>query len=154
LADLVNNFLIVSVEDAWGKPGSCKVRVAKKYATMKKAETLKDFVKLHSDAKVTAYGARVGIEDTVDSGAYDAVQQRLGFNFKSSTNQAVKFSYPAPRDEDVGERQQPTSDVAEDVRDLLNGFGKNIPATGGYNGGSMTGRPYKEDEREKELTGV
>jgi hypothetical protein len=151
----VNNFLVVSCVDFLGKPGKVQVRVPKAKATMSNAEDLADFVKAHSDAKVVSYGARVGITgDSPDNGKYDRCQQRLKFLFKSSENATINFSYPAPRDEDVNERQEPTSDLAEDVRDLLNGFGLGIPGTGGYNGGSLTGRPYSASERERELTGV
>jgi hypothetical protein len=151
----VNNYLVVSVVDFLGKSGKVQVRVAKNKATIKNAEDLSDFVKTHSDAKVVSYGARIGITgDAPDNGKYDRCQQRLKFLFKSSENASINFSYPAPRDEDVNERQEPESDVAEDVRDLLNGFGLNIPDSGGYNGGSLTGKPYSASERERELTGV
>lgn len=145
-------FLTCSCQDFLGKSGTVKVRVKTAQCTIGNASKLADYVKTHSDARVTAFGISQDAKgDETDSGKYDRVLQRLTYLFEDKNGNARRFSLPAPRDEDVNERQEPDSDTVEDVKDLLNGFGLEISV---YNGGGLNSRTGSKDSREKDLTGV
>ena len=96
-------------------------------------------------------------DDAVDEGKYDTCQQRLVFLYKDKAIDSMRrFSYPAPRDEDVNTRQQPISDLAEDVKDLLQSVGAltNDDDKVEYNGGGLHSRLPEKSARSTELTGV
>lgn len=94
--------------------------------TLAKAKTLADFLTTHSDAQVIGYGASqtATVEnDECDAGKYDRVYQKLVFLFSEKSGKSRRFSVPAPRDEDVDVDQEGSSDMAEDINDLLKSLG-------------------------------
>lgn len=145
-------YLTCTVEDYKGKTAVCKVRVESAKCTIANASTLADYLKTHSDARVVSFGISQDAKgDETDSGKYDRVLQSLTYLFEDENGNTRRFSLPAPRDEDVNTDQEPDSDTAEDVRDMLNGFGLKISV---YNGGGLRSRTPKKEARTKELTGV
>ena len=145
-------FLTCSVKDYKGQSATVKVRVATAQCTIGNASKLADYVKTHSDAKVTAFGISQDAKgDSTDTGKYDRVLQSLAYLFEDENGNARRFSLPAPRDEDVDVDQEPDGDTAKDVKDLLNGFGLKIAA---YNGGGLRSRTGGNLSRKKTLTGV
>ena len=145
-------YLTCTVQDYKGKSATCKVRVASGKCTVANASTLADYLKTHSDAKVVSFGISIDAKgDETDSGKYDRVLQSLTYLFEDSNGNARRFSLPAPRDEDVNIDQEPDSDTAEDVKDLLNGFGLSIAT---YSGGGLKSRTPSKEARSKSLTGV
>jgi hypothetical protein len=145
--------LNVSLSDYKGKAGICKVRVPIAKATDANAKKIADFLKTHSDARVTSYGITKDYDgDTVDSGKYDRCLQRLVMFFEDEKGQNRSFSIPAPRDEDVDDDQEPTSDLPEDVKDLLVSVGAVSSVV--YNGGGMRSRVPSKQARKKIMTGV
>lgn len=94
--------------------------------TMTKAKSLADFLTTHSDAQVIGYGISQSAtveNDQCDAGKYDRVEQKLVFLFSDKNGSARRFSVPAPRDEDVDVDQEGSSDLAEDINDLLKSVG-------------------------------
>ena len=145
-------YLTCTVQDYKGKSATVKVRVATAKCTIGNASALADYLKTHSDAKVTSFGISQDAKgDETDSGKYDRVLQSLVYLFEDSNGNTRRFSLPAPRDEDVNVDQEPASDTAEDVKDLLNGFGLGITT---YSGGGLKSRTPNKDARSKALTGV
>lgn len=146
-------YLTCSVQDYLGKSATVKVRVKAAKCTIGNANSLADYVQTHSDARVTAFGISQDAKgDSTDTGKYDRVLQSLTYLFEDNEGNAKRFSLPAPRDEDVDDNQEPVSDTAEDLKDLLNGFGLNISV---YNGGGLKSRtPNKEGRVNKSMTGV
>lgn len=145
-------YITASVEDYKGKTGVVKVRVPQANVTAANAESLADYLATHSDARVTGFGLSFeATGDSTSTGKYDRVLQRLVYLFEDGNGNSRRFSLPAPRDEDVNDDQEPKSDTAEDVKDLLVSFGLTINA---YNGGGLISRSPSKDARSKELTGV
>ena len=146
-------YLTCSVTDYLGKSAVVKVRVKSAQCTIANASKLADYVKTHSDARVVAFGLSQDAKgDSTDSGKYDRVLQSLVYLYEDNEGVSRRFSLPAPRDEDVDLNQEPVSDTAEDVKDLLNGFGLNLSV---YNGGGLKSRtPGKEGRVNKSMTGV
>ena len=145
-------YLTCSVTDYLGKSAVIKVRVKSAQCTIANASKLADYVKEHSAARVTTFGLSQDAKgDSTDSGKYDRVLQSLVYLYEDKEGQTRRFSLPAPRDEDVNVNQEPDSDTAEDVKDLLNGFGLNIDI---YNGGGLRSRTPKKEARVKTVTGV
>ena len=94
--------------------------------TLANAKKLADFIMTHSDAKVIGYGTcqSATVEnDECDAGKYDRVEQKLTFLFSEKNGSSRRFSIPAPRDEDVDTDQEGSSDLAEDINDLLKTVG-------------------------------
>ncbi len=94
--------------------------------TLAKAKSLADFLTTHSDAQVIGYGISLNAtveNDQCDAGKYDRVEQKLVFLFSEKDGGSRRFSIPAPRDEDVDVDQEGSSDVAEDINDLLKSLG-------------------------------
>lgn len=94
--------------------------------TLAKAKSLADFLSTHSDAQVIGYGVSLNAtveNDSCDAGKYDRVEQKLVFLFSEKDGSSRRFSIPAPRDEDVDVDQEGSSDVAEDINDLLKTLG-------------------------------
>lgn len=144
--------LTATVQDYLGKCATVKVRVAVANATIGNAEKLADYLKTHSDAKVVGFGlTKDASGDSTSDGKYDRVLQSLRYLFEDKDGRARIFSLPAPRDEDVNVDQEPDSDTAEDVKDLLNGFKLNIET---YNGGGLKSRLPRKEARSKALSGV
>ena len=144
----------VLLEDYTGAPGRVTVGVNGDINTV---EEVADFLKDHSDAKVVSYSfsqSKVYSGDDTDEGKYDRVSQKLRFNYSDSEEEnprkrQISFTIPAPRDEDVNDDQEADSDVAEDVKDLLESV------RGGeleYKGGYLTSK--KPRQVAKKLTGV
>jgi len=107
----------------------------------KAVEGVVSFLKGHSDAKVisASYSEPVAVpEDNTDPGKSDRVAQKLVGLYKTqptdtSLSKAVRFSIPAPRDEDIDKDQEMDSDVAEDLKDMLQtATGKKLRFYGGY----------------------
>lgn len=145
--------LSVSLQDYKGKGATAKVRVPEAKATLANAKKVADFLKTHSDARVVTYGASKDYSgDTTDTGKYDRVLQRLEFLYEDSDGNSKRFSIHAPRDEDVNDDQEPTSDLAEDVKDLLVDVGAGSGFS--YNGGGLKSRMPSKEARAKEMTGV
>lgn len=145
--------LSVSLQDYKGKTATAKVRVPEAKATQTNAKKVADFLKTHSDAKVTTYGASKDYSgDSTDTGKYDRVLQRLELLYEDSNGSGKRFSIHAPRDEDVNDDQEPDSDLAEDVKDLLVEIGAGSGFT--YNGGGLKSRMPSKEARSKEMTGV
>ena len=145
-------YLTCSVEDYKGKTAVCKVRVPAAKATAGNASTLADYISTHSDARVVSFGLSYDASgDKTNTGQYDRVLQSLVYLFEDQNGATRRFSLPAPRDEDVNDDQEPVSDTAEDVKDLLNGFGLNIAV---YNGGGLRSRTPNKDARAKVMTGA
>ena len=145
-------YLTCSVQDYLGKSATVKVRVKSAQCTIGNASKLADYIKTHSDARVTTFGLSQDAKgDSTDAGKYDRVLQSLTYLYEDSEGQARRFSLPAPRDEDVNDDQEPVSDTAEDVKDLLNGFGLSIAV---YNGGGLRSRTPKKEARSKKTTGA
>lgn len=94
--------------------------------TLAKAKTLADFLTTHSDAQVIGYNCSQSAtveNDECDQGKYDRVEQKLVFLFSEKSGSSRRFSIPAPRDEDVDIDQEGSSDLAEDINDLLKTLG-------------------------------
>ena len=94
--------------------------------TLTKAKALADFMTTHSDAQVIGYGASQNAtveNDQCDAGKYDRVEQKLTFLFSQKSGASRRFTIPAPRDEDVDTDQEGSSDLAEDINDLLKTLG-------------------------------
>lgn len=94
--------------------------------TLAKAKSLADFLITHSDAQVIGYGSSQNAtveNDTCDAGKYDRVEQKLVFLFSEKDGSSRRFSIPAPKDEDVDVDQEGSSDLAEDINDLLKTLG-------------------------------
>ena len=145
-------YLTCSVKDYKGQSATVKVRVVTAQCTIGNAGKLADYIKTHSDARVTSFGISQDAKgDRTNSGKYDRVLQNLVYLFEDENGNNRRFSLPAPRDEDVDVDQEPDSDTAEDVKDLLNGFGLKISA---YNGGGLRSRTGGNLSRKKTLTGV
>jgi hypothetical protein len=143
----------VNVKDAYGNTGRSSVTVPVAKATEANAKKVADFIKDHSDAKVQSYGYTKDYSgDSTSEGKYDTCQQRLTLLWETGDGEKRAFGIPAPRDEDVNTKQQPTSDLAEDVKDLLNAIGAGSDWV--YNGGGMKSRLPGSEGRDKELTGV
>ena len=93
-----------------------------KGATLAKGKALAEWISKHTCAKVLGYGVTQG--ETVDdgkitAGKYDRVAQKLTFLYSTKSGASKRFSIPAPLDADVDVDQEGTSDMAEDVNDLL-----------------------------------
>ena len=145
--------ITVMVEDEAGHTGRCTVTVPENKATEANAKKVRDYIKDHSDARVTGYGLTKDYDDdSVSEGKYDMCYQRLEYLFETGDGEKRRFGIPAPRDEDVDDYQQPTSDSAEDVKDLLNEIGAGKDWV--YNGGGMKSRMPGKSARSKEMTGV
>lgn len=145
--------LTCTVEDYKGQTSTVRVLVSEANATPAKAKDLADFLATHSDARVVGYG--VGLDyanDSVSAGKYDRCLQTLRFLFEDQDGKARRFSIPAPRDEDVNVDQEPGSDVAEDVKDLLVSLGAGTAFV--YNGGGLDSRMPPKNARAKVMTGV
>ena len=145
--------LTVSVEDYKGKTATVKVRVKSASATLDNAESLADYVSTHSDSRVTGFGVSTDATgDSTDNGKYDRVLQSLVYFFEDENGSNRRFALPAPRDEDVNVDQEPDSDTAEDLKDLLVDIG--ACTTFVYNGGGLKSRSPGKDARSKEMTGI
>lgn len=143
----------MSLEDYKGKSGQVRVEVPLAKATDANAKKLADHLKTHSDARVTSYGiSKDYAGDSVDAGKYDRCLQRLEFLYEDQDGRSRKFSYPAPRDEDVNVDQEPDSDVAEDTKDLLVSIGAITSWV--YGGGGLRSRLPKRGARSTATTGV
>jgi hypothetical protein len=139
----------VTVQDYKGKTAVARVNGV---TTIANAKKVADFLKGHSDAKVVAYGISLDYSgDDTSSGKYDRVLQGLKFSFEDQNGKTRYFTIPAPRDEDVNDDQEPESDVAEDVKDLLNSVGLKIAT---YNGGGLNSRLPSKESRAKVMTGI
>ena len=144
--------LTCTVEDYKGKNATVKVIVPDAKATLANGKILAAFLEDHSCAKVTGYGATVGYSDSVVSGKYDRVLQSLTTLFENSDGKSRRFSIPAPKDEAVDVDQEPSSDFAEDCKDMLVSIGALTSPT--YMGGGMVSRTPNKEVRKKVLTGV
>lgn len=143
----------MSLEDYKGKSGQVRVEVPVAKATDANAKKLADFLKTHSDARVVSYGISKDYSgDSTDSGKYDRCLQRLEFLYEDQDGRSRKFSYPAPRDEDVSDDQEPTSGLAEDTKDLLVSIG--ACTTFVYGGGGLKSRLPKRGSRSTAMTGI
>ena len=146
-------YLTCTVEDYKGQTATSKVAVTAANATPAKAKVLADFIKGQSDARVVGYGCTLDfLGDEVDTGKYDRVLQALTFLYEDQAGKAKRFSIPAPSDESVNDDQEPESDLAEDVKDLLISLGAATTLT--YNGGGLKSRTPSKQARSKALTGV
>ena len=146
--------LNVSLKDYKGQSGSMSIEVPKAKATLANAKKVADYAKTHSDARVVGYGASLKYAgDETDNGKYDRCLQRLEFNYESGDGSTRKLGYPAPRDEDVNDDQEPEGDVAEDFKDLLVSVGA-LTNPVSYNGGGLKSRLPKSGARATEMTGV
>lgn len=142
-------YLTCSVKDYKGQSATVKVRVATAQCTIGNASKLADYIKTHSDAKVTAFGISQDAKgDNTSAGKYDRVLQSLVYLYEDEEGNARRFSLPAPRDEDVDEDQEPDPVTAQDVQDLLNGFGLKLTT---YNGGGLRSRTGDSLSRKKTL---
>lgn len=142
-----------TVQDYKGATSTVRVIVGTANATPAKAQDLANFIATHSDAKVIGYGVALDYTgDSTDSGKYDRVLQSLRLLYEDQDGKARRFSIPAPRDEDVNVDQEPDSDVAEDVKDLLVALGAGTAFT--YNGGGLDSRMPPKNARAKVMTGV
>lgn len=145
--------LTVSLEDYKGKTATPRVRVPEAKATLANAKKVAEFLETHSDARVVSYGASKDYSgDSTDTGKYDRVLQRLELLFEDGDGNSKRFSIHAPRDEDVNDDQEPDSDLAEDVKDLLVDIGAGSAFT--YNGGGLESRKPSKQARAKVMTGV
>lgn len=139
----------VTVQDYKGK--SAVVRVTG-VSTLANAKKVADFLKTHSDAKVVSYGITMDYAgDSTSNGKYDRVLQSLKLSFEDEAGKTRFFSIPAPADEAVDDDQEPKSDLAEDVKDLLNSLGLKIAT---YNGGGINSRLPSKEARKKVMTGI
>lgn len=126
-----------------------------KTATMAKAKALADFIKDHTCAKVLGYGisqSETVNEDKVVAGKYDRVAQKLVFGFSTKAGASKRFSIPAPIDGDVDADQEGTSDLAEDVNDLLQKTLGSVSERMRFNGAYMLSKKPRNLKTEK--TGV
>lgn len=140
-----------SVKDYKGKASTVKMDTEK--PTKAKAAILAKYLEQHSDAAVTSVGVSYKCSgDETDRGKYDRVEQKLVYLYETDkTGKTKRFSLPAPRDEDVNEDQEPESDTAEDVADMLKkvtGIKENLV----YNGGGLQSRIPKN--RSTKRTGI
>lgn len=146
--------LNVSLKDYKGKSGRMSFEVPKAKATIANAKKVAEYAQTHSDARVVGYGISVNFKgDETDRGQYDRCLQRLEFSYEDAEGNSRKLGYPAPRDEDVNDHQEPESDVAEDFKDLLVSVGV-LVAPVAYNGGGLKSRLPKAGARATDLTGI
>ena len=144
--------LTCTVEDYKGKNATC--RVSSTDATIAKALIMAEYIKTHSDAKVKSYGLTLDYAgDSVDSGKYDRVLQGLRYIYEKADGKTLLFTLPAPRDEDVDVDQEPDSDTAEDLRDMLVSVSACTSAAV-FQGGGLNSRLPKKESRKKATTGV
>ena len=140
-----------TVKDYKGKCATVRVEVSG--PTAAKAKKLAEYLKDHSDAAVQTYGLSIDYTgDETDSGKYDRVLHKLVYLYKDDDKRSRRFSVPAPRDEDVNDDQEPDSDTAEDVKDLLVSLGAFKSAE--YNGGGLDSRLPSSEARARATTGV
>jgi hypothetical protein len=144
--------LNISFTDYLRKSATTHIRVPIAKATLANAKKVADWIKGHSDAAVSGYGATLDYDDSCDTGKYDRVLQSLVMLFENQGGIPIRFSIPAPRDEDVSDDQEPVSDLPEDVMDLLKEIGAITSAV--YNGGGLRSRLPSKEARNKEVTGV
>jgi len=144
--------LSCTVEDYKGKTATCKVNSTD--ATIAKAKILADYVAGHSDAKVKSYGHTIDYAgDSVASGKYDRVLQGLRYIYEKEDGKTLSFTLPAPRDEDVDVDQEPDSDTAEDLKDMLVSVSACTSAAV-FQGGGLNSRLPKKEVRKRIVTGV
>ena len=142
-----------TVRDYKGKSATVSVDVTGT-PTLANAKKLADFVKTHSDAAVIGYGCSQSAtveDDSCNSGDYDRVEQKLVFLFSEKSGSSRRFSIPAPRDEDVDTDQEGSSDLAEDINDLLKSLGA-TKENMRFNGAGLTSKLPKMRKTQK--TGV
>jgi len=142
----------VSLRDYKGKTASVKVIVPEDKATLANGLLVAAFLEDYSCAAVTGYGVSVDYTDTTITGKYDRVLQALKLLYKNADGKQVRFSIPAPKDGNVNDDQEPDSDVAEDVKDLLVSIGASSAFV--YEGGGLKSRLPSKEARSTQLTGV
>lgn len=136
----------MSLEDYKGKSGQVRVEVPVAKATDANAKKLADWLRTHSDARVTSYGISKDYSgDSTDSGKYDRCLQRLEFLYEDQDGRARKFSFPAPKDEDVSDDQEPDEAVAGAVKTILKDVGAISDWV--YGGGGLKSRLPKKGSR-------
>lgn len=145
--------LSCTVEDYKRQTATVRVTVPAASATPANAKKLADFIKGQSDARVVGYGVALDYTgDSCDSGDYDRVLHTLTLLYEDQDGKARRFSIPAPSDESLNDDQEPESDLAEDVADLLKAIGAIKSVT--YNGGGLKSRLPSKEARSKARTGV
>lgn len=146
--------LNVSLRDYKGKTGAMSIDVPVAKATIANAKKVAEWAVTHSDAKVVGYGiTKRWTGDETDRGEFDRCLQRLEFSYEDKFGKTRRLGYPAPRDEDVDEDQEPLGDVAEDFKDLLVSVGA-LQTPVSYNGGGIVSRLPKKGARKTAMTGV
>ena len=143
-----------TVRDYKGKTGNVTVDLPKG-ATMAKAKALADFIEKHSAAKVLGWGLNQNeTKETgkITAGKYDRIEQKLVFLFSTKAGSSKRFSIPAPIDADVDVDQEGSSDMAEDVNDLLQKTLGAVPERMRFNGAGLVSKLPKIRKTEK--TGV
>ena len=145
--------LNITFRDKWGKTSTVHVECTD--PTIAKAKTLADWLDNHSDAEVRSYGFTQDRPktDKTNSGKYDSCYQSLRMMFEDANGQKRTFSIPAPRDEDVNDKQQPVSDLPRDTMQLLEGL-KSITKPTRYNGGGLKSRIPEKAARDTAVSGV
>jgi len=144
--------LTVTVTDYLGKSASVQVTVPESKATLANAKALASWMENHTAAAVSGYSATVPYEDSCIAGKYDRVLQRAEMLFENQDGRQVRFSIPAPKDNQFNDDQEVESDVPKDVIDLLIQVGAGSAFV--YNGSGLKSRLGSKESRAKKLTGV
>lgn len=141
----------IMVEDYKGKTAPIRVTGV---TAIKNSKAIADWIKDHTDARVVSYGITLDYDgDSTSAGKYDRVLQRLNLLYEDQDGNSKRFSIPAPSDESVNDDQEPESDLAEDVKDLLVANVKDVKSLT-YNGGGLRSRMPSKEARSKEMTGI
>lgn len=130
--------------------------------TIGEAKKFAEFLKKKSEAAVVSYGITMVDNDVTETandateGAYDRVYQKLVLNFTDKNdNSSVRFTIPAPGDLAVDKYQEPETDLAEDVKDLIGELTSRVRGDLLYHGGGMVSRsPRKKERKSLKMTGI
>lgn len=130
--------------------------------TIGEAKKFAEFIKAKSEAAVINYGITLTDNDVTETandatqGAYDRVYQKLVLNFTDKQdNDKIRFTIPAPGDLAVDKYQEPETDLAEDVKDLIGQITSRERGDLLYHGGGLISKsPKKNQRRSLTTTGI
>jgi len=130
--------------------------------TMNEAKKFAEFIKDKSEAAVINYGITMTSREITETandateGPYDRVQQKLVLMYTDmQDNDKIRFTIPAPGSvKCVDKYQEPLTDLAEDVKDLIGNLTSRERGDLLYHGGGISGKvPRRDQRRSIETTG-
>lgn len=148
----------VTLEDYKGNRRTMSVS---QVGSLSDVENIAKFLDDHSDARIVSHSiTETQIWSDNDSeasrGKYERVEQKLVLLFQDTgggeDNESVRFTIHAPSESSVNSDQEPESDLAEDVADLIADNTTRERTDLRYNGGGLTSRIPRS--RNKSTTGV